>query len=143
MSCEQMPKWEVQRMCEVGLGDPAPECTHVHDDQTLTLTERGLRYAVVCSLMHFISDREAREICDIASWNKLRDKILRVQQIRRADLDEKNRTGRVPVKRREIANAARLTPDALHAAMERRLAAEAAGQNVIPVTFQRADRTRR
>jgi len=117
--------------------EPGPEFLTIGPDRSVTFTDRGRRLYRLAMLLHGLSPDPVDEVRDV---DGLRDLSLKVKRARlmfeREQVERALRGGKIPAKSREMVQAALYgTPEELQAAVERRLACEEAGPNVIPVRF--------
>lgn len=143
LSSSWMPTEDIQLVKRRGVpADPGTEYVSRGEDGAFELTDRGRRLYRFACLMHGLSPRLVDDVRDAHDLRGLSEEIKRARLIFYLDeLARAQRGGRVPVKARGIAEAAMHgTAEDLHAAVQHRLACEAAGPNVIPVQFQRLRR---
>lgn len=116
---------------------PGPELISCHGDQ-VSFTPRGKRLYRLAMLLHGMSPQQVENVRTRGDLRELSLKVKRVRVMHAADAAQRAlNAGKVPLKAREIVEAVLYgTPEDLHAATERRLQAEAAGPNVIPVSFR-------
>lgn len=98
-------------------------------------TERGRELYRVALLMYGLSPDPVDDVHTTEDLRNLSLKISEAQLILAADETERAmRQGKIPARSREIVNALiHGTLEDFHEAVERRLACEAAGKNVIPL----------
>jgi hypothetical protein len=134
-----MPESDLDLIRDVGVPVcPVPDFGLYGQDGRLVLNARGVRFLRVSMLMHGLNpDPFVAEVQDKEGWRLLALKVGRVRLFKAADdLEKSLNGGQVPVKARELAHALLYGSVAdFHAATERRLQCEAAGENVIPATF--------
>lgn len=118
--------------------NPEPEFLTTSPEGAVLFTDRGRRLYRLAMLLHGLSPEHVESVKSLSDLGELKDKLDRIRKIHADDFEQRRKNqGKVPAKAREIAEAARYgTPEELHAATERRLKYEAAGANVIPVSFR-------
>ena len=122
--------------------DPSPIYVHFEEGGAITFTDRGKGLYRLSCLLGGMSAQHAERIVDIEGLRKLSLKIKRVRLMCAERQAETVRTGgRLALRSRPIVEAVvRGTLDDFHAAVDLCLACNAAGENVIPMSF-RANRT--
>ena len=121
---------------------PGPEYASIADDGSVKWLPRGRRlYAVSCA-MHGLFVWQVDEVRTIEDVRAIARKIHRIREINAADDAYKARYGQFPPAMQETAKALIYgTADDFQAAVEKRLACDAAGQNVLPVSFRQIGRS--
>lgn len=136
----KMPSEDIELIRQHGVPlDLKPEFVSVGRDGSVKFTPRGRRVYRFACLMCALSPEEVERVHDLGALRNLSLKVKRVRVLLAADALERARQGgRIPVKARAVVEAAlHGTVEDLREAVANRLAAEAAGSNVIPVSFKR------